>query len=152
MLYFIYEIANGGYRIKLLAILFSPCNKLLRECHDTSMMEHYKRIFLINKLPVLDSFAKKSLTPSSFTGDIRELYTFAIFLMISFLGFALLTIVAVVLWMVWIGALVMLYEILLIATFLVVLTEKLFRQKNKAMPLGLLSGILLLIVLITFST
>jgi len=116
------------------------------------MMEHYKRIFLINKLPVLDSFAKKSLTSSSFTGDIRELYTFAIFLMLSFLGFALLTIVAVVLWMVWIGALVMLYEILLIATFLVVLTEKLFRQKNKAMPLGLLSGILLLIVLITFST
>gem|GEM_PF-6874463 len=149
MRYFIYEIPNGGYRIKL---LFSPCNKLLRECHDTSMMEHYKRIFLINKLPVLDSFAKKSLTSSSFTGDIRELYTFAIFLMLSFLGFALLTIVAVVLWMVWIGALVMLYEILLIATFLVVLTEKLFRQKNKAMPLGLLSGILLLIVLITFST
>ena len=71
--------------------------------------------------------------------------------MISFLGFALLTIVAVVLWMVWIGALVMLYEILLILTFLVVLTEKLFRQKNKAMPLDLLSKMLLLIVSITFS-
>ncbi len=104
-----YEILNGGYRVKLLSILFILCNKLLRECHDTSMIEQYKRIFLINKLPVLDSFVEKSLTPSSLTGDSRELYTFAIFLMISFLGFALLTIVAVVLWMVWIGALVMLY-------------------------------------------